>query len=147
MLQSSFTIREQIIETVHQLFNLTDAKDWAGLRAQVFAPSVEVDMTSMGMPAIQQMAVDELCAMWQQGLADIDAVFHLAGNHTVQIGQQEAYVYCYASATHFKQSATQGNTRTFNGTYNLHLVETPQGWRLDRFKFNLLYIQGNEGLQ
>ncbi len=140
-----FTTREQIMETVNRLFNYTDQQNWAALKQEVFAPEIIVDMVSLGMPEVKKMTADELCASWEQGFSGLDAVFHLAGNHTVDLdqAQSEADVFCYSSATHFKKSATNGNTRTFNGTYNLHLLKTAEGWRIDRFKYNLKYMEGN----
>jgi hypothetical protein len=40
-------------------------------------------------------------------------------------------VFAYATATHFKKLATNGKTREFVGTYELHLMNTQIGWRID----------------
>jgi hypothetical protein len=141
------TTREQIIETSNRLFNFTDAQNWVALKQEVFAEEVVVDMTSMGMPEVKKMLAQDLCDMWQNGFAGLDAVFHLAGNHVVNLHEDHADVFCYASATHYKKAATQGNTRTFDGTYDLHLVKTLKGWRIDSFKYNLKYMKGNAELK
>jgi SnoaL-like domain len=142
-----FSDREQIIETTNRLFNFTDAQNWVALQEEVFASEVTVDMVSMGMPEVKKMTAIELCAMWQNGFSGLDAVFHLAGNHAVTLREKDADMFCYSSATHFKKSATMGNTRTFNGTYDLHLVKTEKGWRIDSFKYNLKYTEGNMDLK
>jgi hypothetical protein len=142
-----FSVREQIVETTNRLFNFTDARNWAALQKEVFASEVVVDMVSMGMPEVKKMTAADLCAMWQNGFSGLDVVFHLAGNHAVTLRDADADMFCYASATHYKKSATQGNTRAFNGTYDLHLVKTEKGWRIDKFKYNLLYMEGNVELK
>jgi hypothetical protein len=144
---STFSVREQIIETTNRLFNFTDARNWTALQKEVFAPVIEVDMVSLGMPEVKKMTAAELCAMWENGFAGLDAIFHLAGNHAVTLRDNDADVFCYSSATHYKKSATQGNTRTFNGSYELHLVKNENGWRIDKFKYNLLYMEGNAELK
>jgi hypothetical protein len=32
------------------------------------------------------------------------------------------------------------------GSYNLHLIPTEGGWRIDIFKYNLKYVNGNLSL-
>ncbi len=134
-------------ETVNKLFNYTDAKQWSRLQTEVFAPNVEFDMVSMGMPSVQNLTAKAITDMWADGLKDLDAVFHLVGNHEIDVVGNTAKVVCYSTATHFKRSALNGNTRKFNGTYDLNLIRTSQGWRIDKFKFNLLYTEGNLTLQ
>ena len=81
--------------------------------------------------------------MWQNGFKGIDAINHLSENYLIDLNKSQASVFAYATATHFKKSATQGTTREFVGTYNLHLVNGNNGWRIDEFKYNLKYVTGN----
>jgi hypothetical protein len=141
-----FTIREQIIEVVNKLFVYTDAQEWEKLQRNVFTEQVYFDMSSLGGMQVDTTA-SHICQIWKDGFAGIDAVNHLAGNYLVTINGDTADVFAYATATHFKQSATQGKTREFVGTYNLHLTKGEAGWRIDRFKYNLKYINGNLDLK
>ena len=45
---SQFTLREQIIEKVNQLFVYTDYQEWQKLQEEVFAEKVFFDMSSLG---------------------------------------------------------------------------------------------------
>jgi hypothetical protein len=137
-----FSVREQIIEIVNKLFVYTDYQEWDKLINEVFTEEIQFDMTSLGGEA-KKMAAKEVCEVWQKGFEGLDAVNHLAGNHLVTINEQAADVFAYATATHYKSSATQGKTREFVGSYNLHLIYTEQGWRIDVFKYNLKYMNGN----
>ncbi|MCU7549640.1 nuclear transport factor 2 family protein [Chitinophagaceae bacterium LB-8] len=137
-----FTLREQVIEVVNKLFIYTDEQEWAKLQSEVFTEQIQFDMSSLGGEPKTAMA-KEVCESWQKGFEGLDAVNHLAGNYLVTINELTADVFAYATATHFKKAATQGNTREFVGTYNLHLVYTEKGWRIDAFKYNLKYVNGN----
>jgi len=137
-----FSVREQIIDIVTKLFIYTDSQEWDKLSDEVFTEEIEFDMTSLGGEA-KKLAAKEVCEIWQKGFEGLDAVNHLAGNHLVTITEQTADVFAYATATHYKSSATQGKTREFVGSYNLHLTYTEQGWRIDVFKYNLKYMSGN----
>lgn len=137
-----FSVREQIIDIVTKLFIYTDYQEWDKLLNEVFTEEIEFDMTSLGGEA-KKMPAKEVCEVWQKGFEGLDTVNHLAGNYLVTINEQTADVFAYATATHYKSSAKQGKTREFVGSYNLHLIYTEQGWRIDVFKYNLKFMNGN----
>lgn len=56
-------------------------------------------------------------------------------------------VFCYGVAWHYLQNKTDRNTRTFVGSYDFHLVNQDGEWKIDRFKFNLKFIDGNPDLE
>lgn len=145
-MQNQHTVCEQIIEVCNRLFVYTDYREWEKLQSEVFAGEVHFDMTSMGAGAPAVLSADAICKAWEEGFQGLDAVHHLAGNYLVTIGENGADVFCYANASHFKKGATRGNTRTFVGSYNLHLISTDKGWRIDAFKYNLKYAKGNMDL-
>ncbi len=138
-----FTEREQIIEVVNRLFVYTDAQNWEGLLVEVFAEDVTFDMSSMGAGPATTIPAKDICKMWEAGFKGLDAVHHQAGNYLVTVNQDEATVFAYAIAFHYKKAATAGNTRSFTGSYDLHLVKSSEGWRIDSFKYNLKIADGN----
>jgi SnoaL-like domain len=139
---SNFTVREQIVETVHKLFIYTDQKEWQKIQDHVFTAHVLFDMSSLGMEVVK-ITSKNICETWEKGFTGLDAVNHLAGNILVKIAHDQADVFAYATATHFKSAAMNGKTREFVGTYDLHLVDTVDGWRINEFKYNLKYMNGN----
>jgi hypothetical protein len=141
-----FTVREQIIEIVHKLFIYTDNQEWKKLQKEVFSELVDFDMSSLGGEISKKKSVD-ICNEWKQGFESIDAINHLAGNHLVKISNNSAEVFVYATATHFKESATNGKTRKFVGSYDLNLVKNEEHWKIDKFKYNLKYMNGNLDLK
>ena len=139
--------REEIIELVNKLFVYTDSQQWNKLLKDVFKETIHFDMSSMGAGPAKDLKAASVCEMWRNGFADIDQVHHQSGNFIVDfISDIEADIFCYAIASHYKRSATKGNTREFVGSYQLHASLTDIGWRLDKFRYNLKYVGGNEEL-
>ena len=137
-----FTEREQIIEIINKLFIYTDYREWSKLQEEVLTGYIYFDMSSLGNEASERTA-KSICESWDEGFKGLDAVNHLAGNFLITINDDQADVFAYATATHFKNSATKGKTREFVGSYDLHLVNTSVGWRIDKFRYNLKYMNGN----
>lgn len=143
---STLSAREQIIETVNKLFVYTDNQSWDKIQAEVFTSPVHFDMSSLGAEVVTKTS-KEICQDWAAGFEGIDSINHLAGNHIVSINGSGADVFCYATATHYKAAAKHGKTREFVGSYELKLEESPQGWRINSFKYNLKYMNGNIDLK
>jgi hypothetical protein len=85
--------------------------------------------------------------MWRAGFEGLDAVHHQAGHYLIDVTKDEASLFGYAIATHFKKSAQKGKTRMFVGSYDLKAIRTRLSWRLTQFKYNLKYIDGNTTLE
>lgn len=135
------TPRKDITETVNKLFVYTDHLKWEKLQNEVFASEVLLDVTSLGAEKADTMLSQAICEMWNEGLKDLDAVHHQAGNYIITIENNEADVFAYAIATHYKKNSDNDKVVTeFVGSYDLHLIKTEAGWRIDKFKYNLKYI-------
>jgi len=141
--------REEIIEVTNKLFVYTDHRQWDKLLSEVFTNDVYFDMESLGAGPGKSMTGVEICNAWNEGFNGIDAIHHQAGNHIVKFRKEEieAEVFCYAIALHYKSAATLGKTREFIGSYELGLVLTDEGWRMNSFKYNVKYINGNADLK
>ncbi len=137
--------RTQIVETITRLFVATDNRDWPEVEA-CFADSVLFDMSSLGAGAPRSMKPAEITAGWDAGLKPLKAIHHQAGNHIVRVAATTAEAFCYAIATHYLPNKTGANTRTFVGSYDFGLVKRADRWLIDRFRFNLKYVDGNADL-
>jgi hypothetical protein len=139
--------REAIIEVVNRLFVFTDTQQWEKLLKEVFATEVMFDMSSVAGGPARKVAPGEICDLWREGFKGIDSIHHQAGNYIVTIKEEvNAEVLCYAIAAHFRKDAKKGNVREFVGSYNIILVFTDVGWRINGFRYNLKYITGNSSL-
>ena len=138
----NYSTNDLITKVVNKLFVYTDFQYWDKLQNEVFTKQVLFDMSSLGGTNSKLTAV-EICNIWKEGFIGIDAINHLAGNYLIEMTENGATVFAYATATHYKKLATNGKTREFVGTYNLHLINNEVGWRIDEFKYNLKYTNGN----
>jgi len=138
--------RNHVIDRVNALFIATDNRDWASVKA-CFSDSVLFDMSSMGGGEPSTISSQSIVDAWDEGLKALKAIHHQAGNYVVKINGNEADVFCYAIATHFLPNKTNKNVRTFVGSYDLHLRVENQHWRINKFKYNLKYIDGNPDLE
>ena len=140
------TVREEIVELVNKLFIYTDEQNWDGLKTEVFAEEVHLDMTSLGGEASDTTA-QAICDMWKAGFEGIDSINHLAGNYLIDIDDKNITAFAYATATHYKESAKNGKTREFVGTYEIKITGDSDNWRIHFMKYNLKYMTGNLDLR
>ena len=138
--------QNEIIDTVNRLFISTDRMDWQGVK-NCFAEEVNFDMSSMTGGKPVKMTPQAIADGWEKGLKGIKAVHHQAGNFIVTQRKGEADVFCYAVAFHYLPNPTGNNVRLFVGSYNFHLIEKNKEWKIDLFRFNLEFIEGNKNLQ
>ena len=134
----------ELTELTNKLFMYTDAQQWKRLLSEVFCHEVWFDT---GDGQAKNLHATEICELWRQGFLGLDAVHHQAGHYLINIEQGSADIYGYAVATHYKKTATNGNTRVYTGSYDLKATRSDKGWRLSQFKYNLKYIDGNVSLE
>lgn len=134
-----------VIKTINTLFVETDNRNWVAVKA-TFADTVLFDMTSMAGGQPTRLSSQNIVDAWDQGLKPLRAIHHQAGNFIVSIDGSQAEAFCYGIASHYLPNVSNQNTRTFVGSYNFHLAKHGQAWTIDRFKFNLKYIDGNKEL-
>ena len=133
---------KSVVETIDRLFVSTDNRDWEGVKA-CFADEVVLDMTSMAGGEPGKLTPQQIADAWAQGLKGLKAIHHQAGNYDVTLKGAEADVFCYGIAFHYLPNATGKNSRTFVGSYNFHLKKIGTEWKIDIFKYNLKFIDGN----
>ena len=143
---SELKAQNEIIAAANRLFICTDNRDWSCVR-DVFAPEVLFDMTSLTGGSPGKKTPQQIADMWDQGLKPLKAIHHQAGNYQARVNGSEADLFCYGIAYHYLPNPTNQNTRVFVGSYNFHLVQGDGGWKIDRFKFNLQFIDGNKDLE
>lgn len=143
---NDFSNRERIVETINRLFYYTDTQNWLALQDEVFAAEVILDMKSMGMEKVMVLDPVEICNMWEKGFEGLDGIHHQSGNIVVDISDRKAEAKAYAIASHYRADAQNGKTRTFVGDYEFTLSESAIGWRINKFKYNLKYTDGNMNL-
>ena len=139
-------VKEKVKEVVNRLFINTDNRNWDSV-SQLFASNVLFDMTSMVGGEPVTLTPKEIVTSWEKGLKPLKAIHHQTGNYIVTANRKEADVFCYGIASHYLPNKTNQNTRIFVGSYDFHLINNNEHWLIDKFKFNLKYIDGNLKLE
>jgi hypothetical protein len=134
--------RAEVADTVTRLFVNTDEGNWTGV-ADCFAPKVLFDVSSLSGSKPSKVSSKKIVDQWSSGLRGLTAVHHQTGNMLVSVEGAEAGAFCYVTATHYFPNPTGNETRRFVGTYDFHLVKGDDGWRIDMFRFNLKFSEGN----
>jgi len=138
--------KEAIIETITRLFVSTDGRDWEAVH-DCLADRVMFDMSSLGGAEAAVTDATTIVEGWEKGLRALKAIHHQAGNFLVELDGDCATAFCYAIASHYLPNASGQNTRVFVGSYDLGLRKMSGRWRIDAFRFNLKYIDGNRQLE
>ncbi len=138
--------RDEIVETANKLFIYTDQKNWEGVKA-VFADEVLFDTTSMSGGDPVRLKPQQIVDMWDAGLGKLKAIHHQVGNYLINVRERDADLFCYGIALHYLPNPTNKNIRIFVGSYDLHLLKVDVVWKIDGFKFNLKFIEGNKDLE
>ncbi|MGW5456123.1 nuclear transport factor 2 family protein [Nocardia sp. NPDC003979] len=133
-----------ITETITRMFVYCDRKRWDDLVTEVFTDEVDFDGGFGDVVSIRSSK--DIAADWKAGLDALDAVHHQAGNYLIDVDGDEATAHADSIAVHVNNSATNGKTRTFIGSYALAARRTPAGWRISKFHYLLKVIEGNADL-
>jgi len=139
-------LRDEIVETANKLFVYTDQRNWEGIKA-TFADEVLFDMTSMSGGDPVRLKPQQIVDMWDSGLKKLKAIHHQVGNYLITARETDADLFCYGIAIHYLPNPTNENIRVFVGSYDLHLLKVDGVWKIDGFKFNLKFIEGNKDLE
>ncbi len=136
----------ELTELANKLFMYTDAMQWDRLLDEVFERELYVDMKSTGGDEPSKMPAVALIEKWKAGFEGLNGIHHQAGHYVITIKRDQAKIFGYATAAHYKSDASNGTTRTFYGSYDLQAVRNPAGWRLVQFKYNMKWVDGNKEL-
>lgn len=130
--------------TIQNIFRGADECNWQRV-CQSFAAQVHLDYTSMNGGAPALLTPQQISDAWQQVFPGFDATHHQLGNFEVEVTDNEAFVFCYGTATHYLPHH-KGNVWTIVGTYDFHLVQEDGAWQADKMVFHFKYQDGNTDL-
>ena len=137
--------KSKIQSVVTQVFVATDNQDWGNVEAS-FSDQVLLDYTSMAGGEPVELAPTQITDSWKTILPGFDHTHHALSNFNITINDSEATVTHYGNADHFIDLNDAEDIWQVVGTYDHHLVKTKSGWKIDRMKFNLKYMDGNMDL-
>ncbi len=141
------THKIELAELANKLFMYCDARQWGKMLDEVFVENVWFDMSSAGGGQPAEVKAVDICRQWEQGLRELDAVHHQAGQYLITVRADKAEIFAYAIASHYRKAAKNGQVRSFTGSYDLKAQLGSNGWRLTEFVYHLKFIDGNSMLE
>jgi hypothetical protein len=138
--------RAEISETITRYFNSLDLRDWELMRATL-ADTIEVDFSELfGDPAATHRSED-FVEFARRVLSGFDATQHISPNHVVRIQGDRATAWAGMYAWHkVSPDAAVEPTFTLRGAYDIGMVRTPAGWRMDTLHMSVWDEAGNKGI-
>jgi hypothetical protein len=136
--------RNAIIDVVISYAVAIDKADWVAYAATMTDP-VHVDFSEAGLPAAD-FPLDRFIGFAAQGLEGWTARQHLSPNHRVAFDDtdpDQAVCYSYMYAQHYKKDAPGGEFYLMRGSYDHHLVRTPEGWKIAKVVQHVSWLEGN----
>jgi hypothetical protein len=79
-------------------------------------------------------------------LEEFTAHQHVNTNHLVEVNGDEAFCSSYGIGTHYLKMDMGDPWSTMGVRYEVHAERRPEGWRLTRLKWILLWMSGNDGI-
>lgn len=121
-----------------------DTKDFELLH-QVFDAQVETDFTSFGGKPVKCSRAEWVDTV-RKTVGNLDATQHLLGNHQHRIDGDRAHMISYLQAFHRFTGGRGGSDYTIGGHYDIDLVRTAEGWRINRYTLNTTWQTGNRDI-
>ena len=134
--------KAKVEAVINKLFICTDNREWEKVR-ECFDFKVLFDMSSMSGLQPTVFEADQIVREWKEALGKLEAIHHQAGNYITNINGSEASVFCYGISFHYLPNPSGENTRTFVGPYNFRLFKIGEDWKINVFKYNSKFIEGN----
>lgn len=138
---------QKISALVHKLFDYIDDRNFDKLKVEVFAERVLFDVTSAG-GYCQDLTSEQVCDIFSMYMSNVDGNNRTLGEFLMKINGNEAEVFTTATITHFKKDTKNGNTREFQGDYQLGFIKSDtEPWRINSFIYVLHHKDGNITLE
>jgi hypothetical protein len=141
----TFIEKQNATDVVNSIFINTDERNWGEVEA-CFADTVKLDYTSMvgGEPAL--LIPQQIIESWKGILPGFESTHHQIGNCAVKIINNKADLSCYGTASHYLPVEVGDPLWIVDGTYDFHLINKKDEWKVDKMKFYFKYQTGNTNL-
>ncbi|MEU6347019.1 nuclear transport factor 2 family protein [Streptomyces sp. NPDC046977] len=137
-----------VLNVVHQDFQLGDAKDFSGERS-LWADELTVDFGGVNPEAEGVVAADTLKDIWERQLGPLEVVVHMLSSQIVTVDGDEASVTYYLQALHYHSALGESedvNTWTHygRGTHGLRRIDG--SWKMVSVNYKVLHSVGNAAM-
>ena len=141
---TSVADRLRIIELISQFGMAIDLRDWESFRS-LFADQVEFDYSSIGEVA-GTLDPDDIASNARKDLGGFQATQHMITNHQMELSDNDATCYAHVRAMHFLPNDQGESLLEMGGYYTAVLIRTDSDWKIQRWKFTVLWSRGNQEL-
>ncbi len=135
--------RASIGAVVTRFITSVDQRDWQSARL-CFTEEIDVDYTSLhgGVPA--HLPIDQVIEGWRRTISDTNqGIQHHLTNQEITLHGDEATCTAYMQAYHFLVESGEV-TWTLGGRYNIVLIRSEQGWKIQRLTFIAQWVTGDQ---
>ena len=134
--------RQELCDLMNRYAAAIDLRDWPRLRSVFADGEIEADFTSMGVKQIFRGSADEWVERVRQTITGFDATQHFFANHLAELQGDRATDTRYMQARHVLADAHY----TIGGFYTGHMMRTPSGWRIVRYRLTVSFQDGDRRL-
>jgi hypothetical protein len=136
--------RAAIVEVVINYARGVDHRDWT-LFASCFTDPIVTDYSALGSPPKtweREPFVDSI----REWLSGFTATQHISPNHVIEFDERDpdrALCRSYMYARHHLEGSPNGDFYLARGSYDNHMLRTPDGWRIERIVQYVFWQEGN----
>jgi len=137
---------ERASESFTRMLHAIDARDWTGVRRE-FAPRIDLDYSSLFGDAPARVDADPHVEGWRRFASAFDATQHLTGPYVTSVNADGSVLLgTHVRAYHRIQGLPDGDIWMVAGHYQVHLIDTVGGWKIDGITLRVLYVEGNQAI-
>jgi len=140
-MDSSWSDRLDVIDTVYRFAAAIDARDWSGYRS-VFTEEITIDYSSYRTDSVGTLAADAWVARAMKLFPGLDASQHCLFNPRATVEDAEATCTSYLRAEH----ALDGMLYTIGGHYIHRLQREADGWLINHVALRVAWTQGDSAV-
>lgn len=125
--------RMEIMDTLIRYATSVDTRDW-DLFLTCYTDEMIADMVSVGFDEPLTIQAKDFLQIIRQAVHPYDSTQHLLSNFVIHADKDGATCVCCLQATHFREDDTGAHALVIGGYYSNHLIRTPAGWRIDKYR-------------
>ena len=137
-----------VVNVVHQDFQLADAKDFAGERA-LWADELTLDYGGVNPEAEGVVSAEVLKGAWERQLGPLEVTLHMVSSEVVTVDGDEASVTYNLHSLHYHSALGENedvNTWTHYGRGTHGLRRIAGSWKVVSVHFRVVHSTGNANM-
>jgi SnoaL-like domain len=134
----------EIVQLIDRFGFAIDLRDWEKFQS-VFHSSVEFDYSSIQGPA-GNLTPEQIVADARRDLGGFQVTQHVITNHQITLSGNSATCQAHVRATHFLPNDRGDSSLETGGWYDAGLIRSDAAWKIQRWKYSVLWSRGNGDL-